>query len=361
MSNKKNVQKKRKIKPETAAKIRLGFASLINNDACIKIGRTWKWYFPVIAAIFAVLIALVPSFTQNMQVKAGTNFFASPSYGYEVGLVHAGEFLNEKNIDFVVEEAKLNNTSSNWASSFKEGENTWLTVKNSGNDKTIFELFYNDTDTSSAAAAPVDDLTFATRVVENQNPYTGEKRGSDEDVYANSAMILGKENIYLLKVGSTGSNAAQATGQYDRSEGLNLRSLFSAYPDGKKFETLDVNKIEYANEVRDSWRIFVNDAAETAKNIQALTYLGIMAAVYVALVFVFGLVIFLMTRGKKNPLRIYTFWETQKMAYVAALCPALISLALGFVISSFALFMFIFIYGIRIMWMSMKSLRAPTY
>ncbi|MDD7715503.1 MAG: hypothetical protein PUJ84_06330, partial [Mollicutes bacterium] len=97
--------------------------------------------------------------------------------------------------------------------------------------------------------------------------------------------------------------------------------------------------------------------AETQKNTQSWTYCGIMAAVYVGLEFLFGLVIFLMTRGKRNPFRIYTFWETQKMAYWASVSPAILSLIVGFLLPQFAMMGFIFLFGLRIMWMSMRSLR----
>lgn len=358
MSNDKKKKKaKNKMKPETKDKIKLGFLSLINNEACIKIGRNWHWYFPVIAGIFAILLALIPSFTQNMQVKVGNNLLQSNSYGFENGLVHFGEFLEEKNADLVIEDGVLTDQiegKSTWAEAVG-GEGKWYTATNVDTGATIFEVFFNNADPE------VEDLEFANRVIGNKDPYTNLARGEEEDAsYANSAIVFGKKTMYLYKVGSNGTSVGQAMGQYDRDNGLSIASLAQTSYKGEAYEEVP-GTLEYTNAVRDSWRRFVNSSSETQKNIQALTYLGIMAAVYVALAFVFGLVLFLMTRGKKNPLRIYTFWETQKMAYVAALCPGILSLALGFLISSFALFMFIFVYGIRIMWMSMKSLKAPTY
>ena len=174
--------------------------------------------------------------------------------------------------------------------------------------------------------------------------------------YANSAIVFGKKTMYLYKVGSNGTSVGQAMGQYDRDNGLSIASLAQTSYKGEAYEEVP-GTLEYTNAVRDSWRRFVNSSAETQKNVQALTYLGIMAAVYVALAFVFGLVLFLMTRGKKNPLRIYTFWETQKIAYWASFTPAVISMILAFLVPSFALMGFLFIFGIRVVWMSMKSLR----
>jgi hypothetical protein len=49
------------------------------------------------------------------------------------------------------------------------------------------------------------------------------------------------------------------------------------------------------------------------------------------------------------------------MGYWAALAPALLALIIGFSWNnSYALFFFLFLYGLRIMWMSMHSL-SPNY
>lgn len=372
MSNNKKKNTKKKMKPETKQKIGLGFASLINNEACIKIGRNWKWYFPVITGILAIMIALVPSFTQNMQTKLGDNLMNAPSYGIENGLVHVGEFLQEKNIDLVVNEEEQIVDNGSWRNAFStdnpynnEKAEPWYTCistnPNTDEEYVIIEAFFNDSAyyAEQAGGEPVSDIDFANNVLANKNPYNGVARGSEEDVYDNAAVIFGKEHIYIIKVGSDGS-VGQAVGRYDRLIGVNFKNYATSDFDGVAY-TATPETYDYTNAVRETWRRVINAAAESDKNIQALSYLGIMAAVYIGLAFVFGLVIFLMTRGKKNPLRIYTFWETQKMAYTAALCPAILSLILGFLITSFALFMFIFLYGIRIMWMSMRSLRAPTY
>jgi hypothetical protein len=45
------------------------------------------------------------------------------------------------------------------------------------------------------------------------------------------------------------------------------------------------------------------------------------------------------------------------MSYWAAFTPAVLACGLGFAFSTYALFIFILFYGMRIMWMSMKNLR----
>ena len=105
----------------------------------------------------------------------------------------------------------------------------------------------------------------------------------------------------------------------------------------------------------------MSKAYNSTKITNAWMNTGIFSAVFVGLALVLGLMVFLMTRGKNNPFRIYTFWESQKIAYWASFSPAVLSL-LAFIpaLSNYAILMYIFFYGMRVMWMSMRSLR-PQY
>lgn len=346
----KNKKKnKQKMSAETKAKITLGFKTLISNDACIKTGREWHWYLPIIFGILSVIIALIPSFTTNMKTKYGTSMLGSATYGYENGLVHFQNFMEEKGVDFVVKDSTLVDTDNKWTSTFSSEDQKWYTVKNADSNKTIFEVFFNDYEKHNDKNEELSDYDFYARVVNNKNPYTDIARGGEKDKYSSNALVLGKKTIYVFKVKADASSSSVINGIYDRSEGLHLKNLAPT--------DVDKNTIEYAEKLKLSYASFLNDCAETQKNTQSWTYCGIMAAVYVGLEFLFGLVIFLMTRGKRNPFRIYTFWETQKMAYWASVSPAILSLIVGFLLPQFAMMGFIFLFGLRIMWMSMRSLR----
>jgi maltodextrin utilization protein YvdJ len=70
-----------------------------------------------------------------------------------------------------------------------------------------------------------------------------------------------------------------------------------------------------------------------------------------------GLMIFLLTRGKKNIFHIYTFGDCEKIAAWSMVSPALLSLILGFIFTDYAMMFFIILLGLRVMWLSMKQLR----
>ena len=70
-----------------------------------------------------------------------------------------------------------------------------------------------------------------------------------------------------------------------------------------------------------------------------------------------GLMVFLLTRGKKNIFRVYTFGDCQKISAWSMVSPALLGMILGFFIQDYAMMFFIILLGVRVMWLSMKQLR----
>ena len=118
---------------------------------------------------------------------------------------------------------------------------------------------------------------------------------------------------------------------------------------------------EYVAEVKKNYQSLLTVGYEATKI--SLTWLntGILTGINAGVILLLGLVLFLITRGKRNPYRIITIWQCQKIAYWAAPAPAVLAMALGFLLSnmsgmsSLSMFMFLFLYGLRIMWTSMKA------
>ena len=198
----KQIKKKKKGNPERRAKILTGLSTLIKNNSVIEVGRNWKWYFPVVMAILSIIIALVPIFSQNMAVKAGNSFFAT-SYGYEVGLVHFEQELEDKDVSLVIAENKLTNPSNTWSDKIKtDADEPWYQYKTTGTNEVIFEVFYNFSD--------VDDADFYNRIVANKNPFTETIRSVDADgnakAYATPFLFLG-QNIFYCVSSKSSQNA----------------------------------------------------------------------------------------------------------------------------------------------------------
>ena len=88
--------------------------------------------------------------------------------------------------------------------------------------------------------------------------------------------------------------------------------------------------------------------------------IGICLGVNGGLTLILGLVVFLMTRGKNNPNREIKWYQSFLIVFYASLCPAILSLAFGFLFTGMEIMLYVITFGFRVMWMSVKSLR-PVY
>ena len=116
----------------------------------------------------------------------------------------------------------------------------------------------------------------------------------------------------------------------------------------------------YTSSVQLEMNKVYNESYITSKNNSFLMYTFVFFGVYLILIVFMGLMIFILTRGKKNPMNYMTFWLSLKIAMWASISPAILALILGFILTNFATMFFILLYGVRVMWLSMRQLR-PTY
>ncbi|MCR4880242.1 MAG: hypothetical protein K5906_04740, partial [Bacilli bacterium] len=73
-----------------------------------------------------------------------------------------------------------------------------------------------------------------------------------------------------------------------------------------------------------------------------------------------GLLMFLLTRGKRNFNNYLKWYQCMCISAWAAFTPGLLGLIFGFLMPAYAIMFFILFMGVRVMWLSMKQL-SPTY
>ena len=356
----KNKKKKQKrVNPETVIKVKTGFATLISNDAVIKASREWKGaidILPVAIALASIVLAVLPTFVSRMNTQGSSVVFSTPTANYEQGVSSFLETLvydgnAKRNLSLVINQNGHFEISDADRIALTGGNESWYTLSRTieGVKTPQFEVFFNTTGNS--------DELFYKDIDANNNPYTSAPRDTSAGAkaeYRASYLAFGTDSIRFRKRNTT-TVFTGLTGRYDRLRGFD----FTAKALELQNLNLEASDADYVLKARDFFADVINRAYETDRNTAAWQYTGIFAAIDLGLILLFGLLLFLMTRGKKNPFRIYTFWETQKMAYWASFTPALISLALGFWLVQYAFIIFMFTYGMRMMWMSMRSMR-PT-
>ncbi len=347
--------------------------TLFSNDACIQ-GREHKWYAPVIIAILAAVIAVIPTFVGRMTIQASSFFTSGYTYDYENALtafadqtssvsmkISAGELSvdeaawKEACVSSMVETPLKDNASALnfWGYFYKvpvtitsttsEDKTSVVTTK----DKWCCSLavyFCGDEDPTKYAntkiANYINDPNYQLDIV------TSADATSTISTFQTNIIVFGKTSLYMAK-GVSGSSkiAGQTYAKFD-----------SSTFEGKDFH--DIVKVEDGKTVKDAWGAFLNEGYSSTRVSLAWTYSGIMLAIAVGIIFLMGLLVFIMTRGKNNPFRMYTFWECQKIAYYAAMSPAILSM-IAFIpmFSQMVMFLFPMLYILRTTWMSMRSLR----
>lgn len=358
---------KKKMSPEAKDKLKTSFYTLINNDACIKTSREFKgigWEILAVGlALSSCVVAVVPNFVNRVNVDYGNSVLSAPNYNYDEGLTQFTKELAANGIEFSIDNdghPSLGTTEATWNEKMAYDSTNkcyYYKEKSSSQDKTMFQVFITPKIfTTAGAFANIDDTTFFARIKECKNPTTGETRAdldsSESESYTNktSYIAFGYDKIEIGRYTSAGKGST-LQGENAALKGTKFNEF------NKKDDGTVATDSEIKTTVTNKYKAAIRSMTQNEKMTGAWQYTGIIFGVYVGLCLLFGLILFLLTRGKRNPFRIYTFWETQKMAYWASFTPAVLAMCLGFMLSQFAMLAFIFLYGMRIMWMAMKSLR----
>lgn len=357
--------------------IKFFFASLFKNDYCVE-GRNKPWYAAVLIVLCATILALTPIMTANFQAK-GSDLLASPTYSLETSLTAFGQDMLDKGVELRIENNQLSDPNNTWNDAYGSygeeavyvhsytREEVELPVDSTSSDSSIIESVG---DTPIITEVEVVDFaayysSSASMTLENfarihlENPDPGDDPDDEDAVFSINALFMNRDGfvIYKMPNGTESNNGARFFRWDDPSfQGKTLAELVTTNEEGIAIKG-DINNADVINESFTAWKSFLDRGYNSLKISSSWSTTGIIFAVYAILDFVLGLVVYFVTRGKNNPFRIYTFWECQKIAYWASLTPGIISLIFGFLIPGMALMLYILTFGMRVMWMSFRSLK----
>ena len=339
--------------------------SLINNDACIEGGRTKRWFFAVIFAVLSLVMAVLPIMVTSLQAQ-GSDFTAGNYlYNYDNAIVAFSDSLKDNNLSMVVSEDAngrfLAVDKSQWEAAYTA--NAYKQYVHLNNDSKVdFEVYYTE-------AVGQEFVDYYTLVSQNKSPIDGSWREAADTARSTSYLIFGRERMVgqLFQPGNT-TALSGVSGDYLKLDlGFDFKSLATVEIDGVTYVTSHDDKFSepngflsidaYRSQIQNRWNDVYDAVYYNTKMVTARDSTLIMLGVDALLIFFMGLMIFILTRGKRNPFRIYTFWETQKIAYWASFTPSLLALIFGFIFTEYAVMIFVMLIGVRIMWMSMKSLK----
>ena len=366
--------------------------SNVKNDSAIDGAKTAPWWIAIILMIVGTFLPIIPLMV-NVSKTYGASFIASQSYGFEKYETAISLDLKEQGYDFKVNDSNELLRYKNDAyeamprqiSSEKIPVSQYVVKENDGTERIGLQVFYSErvdkgvTDEKIATLTKVlNNMQYITGTsiladsdegqayIESESQTLSEGEKSSITYYRPNYILLYKQGIYvyMTKPGTT-TKQTSMSGDWTHTEKnvgllsrvLDVESIAVSYAKDTNGSYLLLRNTNYVSGVKANYNKVFNEVYLTSKTKTFWSYCGIFYGVYLVLVAFMGLMLFLLSRGKNNPMNYLTYWTTFKMACWSTLAPGLLAMILGFLLASYATLFFIILYGLRIMWMSMRQLR----
>ena len=288
--------------------------SLISNNACVEGGHKKRWYFAVIMFFLAMVFAILPLFVQTMKTH-GDDAFETNTYGLDQAALRFNDKLDEQGLKIYVK------TSG--------GSEKFISCETATGEPTVISY-------SHEVPVKNEDGTFS-NVVDFKFDYKAEYNVDEFNAYteanAKTSFVLiysDRMVVYLVNVNTKEpikSIACLNAPKY-LDEGTSINALLSTNEDsGAKL-----------NETFNNWKLFIRNAYNHARLTIVWQTCLIFGGINIFVTLLMGFLIWILTRGKNNPNRLFNLWETQKMSWWSTISPAILALGLGFLLKNFTKF-----------------------
>lgn len=365
------------MKAKTRENVINGFKSLYSNDAVMETAKNTPWWLAVIIAVVATFIPVIP-ITVSAANQYGASFLAKYTENIETYLAQMGSVLHADNKEFTVKNDRLYYYDDGLEQKQEDlGANVLVysyEATREGKTQIDFQLFYTfasnvkkeEVNISTIIADYIenDELSYAVGTTTQKKDIPAEEQDSKE-YYFPTYILLSKYGMHaVIKRPNSTENYStmSAFGDWKHTaEGTKLieNSLTVLDSEGLAIP-FSLTDTDYTRGVLNNWKVYFNESYITTRDLNVTYSLLIYYGIYLLMVIFMGLMVFLLTRGKRNIFNYLKFGVCLKMSAWSTISPAVLALILGFILPSYAIMYFIILLGIRVMWMSMKQLR-PQY
>ena len=359
--------------PKTKHTLKLLFGNLVNNNIAIEGAKTLPWWVSTIMFVIGSFLPVIPIMVNASKTK-GQDFVSSNTYSYDQALVSCGvELKTESLYKFEVKEGQLiGSHRETTADEFVTMTSTWINDADltpvasynsvfEGKTQRLLNVYYTDrpssgkTNTINALLKSIQAQKYVLGTDEIYSAETHPDVDAKKGVYIPSYILLYKQGLYsvIYKVNTTSTASSTYAGfDWKHADFTDLLEKVTTV-EGKEINVLDKTYVDasFAN-----WKDVFNDAYVNQRIKTFWINSGMYYGIYLLLGVFMGLMIFLLTRGKANPNRGLTFWITTKISWIACVAPAILGMIVGFFWAAAAGLGFIVLFGLRIMWLSMRAL-----
>ena len=346
------------MKARTKEILKDGFGSLVNNASAIRGAKNGPLWLTILFFIFGILLPIVPLFVAQATTK-GSSFLNNYSYGLERYVTSIAMDLESQNVEFGIdEEHMLSVTDDGAVIDFADygSAKPFAAYKNDVTKQYDFVVYLSDAMTAKEKTVVNNAITTT---------YYG-IGGTDvvsalDNAYVPSYIILFKNGVYMAIFGNDSTKVVTYSynGDYKTIKANNqcLVTLLSVTDKEGNAVTPSIINKTYTEGVYKNFKKFLDKSYETLKIKNTWVSSAIYLGIFFGLNVVMGFLMWLLTRGKNNPNNYYTPWLTEKIQARMCLAPALITLIVGFFLTSQTMLIYIVTIGMRVMWVSMKELR----
>ena len=309
--------------------VKLFLKSLFSNNAAIDGARKKPWYAAIIIFFLSIVLSVIPSTVIELK-KHGDKYFETTTYNTQEAVTEFAQYVNtlDKDVFYV----KTN----------KEG-NKYLVA-----DETVrFERYNKKT----------RQVDFVFQYAQNKNvdkymaSYTNSKTGKGVSYF-----LFTPDTLYIRVLDpndyKTEKVKLQCINAYKKVEENQIKKSYVKVMSGSKLDLTKTCKKTWEN-----WKILIKNFFNQTRLRAAGLQLGIISAVNAGISLIMGFMVWVLTRGKNNPYRLFSVWDSFKISFWSGSTPAILTIALGFLISRFASTLFPLFLGVRVMWLTLKSLR----
>ncbi len=367
---------KKKNKSQTAAKVKQHtvniLKSLYSNQVCIDNARHYPWWVALIFFVLSICLPVIPVITSNYNTT-GSDFMSGQTKGFETYLTGFTYEMSLKDVDlYVNDNHQLIDKDDSWKNTYTYSEDRQYVYTNQ-NSKQIDFLVYYTHETGDDFTKLNNDIASRQYRIGTDQLYTigqdTSSSSSQEDdsptVYTPTYMLF-NQTTYIVQIYNPNSTTVftNTSGDYVNVESGTSLAGFApviVLPEVEGVTVPSINDVManegYVEEVKNNFINFFNQGYITNRNNATLYSTLLTLGIYLVLAFFMGLMIFLLTRGKKNIMHILSFYVCQKINAWVMFTPAILGMIVGFIFPQFAMIGFILLLGLRVMWMSFRQLR----
>jgi len=340
------------------------FGSTVSNQCAIDAAKTLPWWSAIIVLLLGVLLPIIP-LVVSVANTHGSNYVSSVNYGIDRDLAVTSLDLYDEKKTFVVDDDKILHYYDNGVEVKPNAEQDLTPIYRYFNTKEKqyeLDVYFTQREFGDSTAS-INDLLKETEKHQYVLGTTIEKAEGQETstCYTPSVLILHSKGLILrlYKHNSVNSSGSSYSGDWvctKSGEDIITRMLTV---EGKEIPA-DIKSLDYVKDVFTNYKGLLDECYITTINRMYILNTTVYFGIYVGVVVLLGLLIFILTRSKRNSNNYLKWYQCQFIMYWSSFAPGLLAMIFGFLLSTYAAMFFIVLMGLRGMWMSMRQL-SPAY